>query len=504
MPDPSNDKIQQTLDHLIDVVPGNDAAEFAITELDVTGVPVWSVTNWQDDGEMINGIGYGPTDVRARVGAWAELLEQTASHTGAEHFERRRASYTQLLREAGPDEEVVDPRRLRLPAGTPWTPEMEITWVAVRRYRAGVAYDDQPRAWVPIEAAATHTYDLRLNDGEQPLYQPVSNGNGAGDTDDRALCHGLLELVQRDGNSAGYRAADRHIRIELDDVRDRQTRALLDRLDAAGIEVIAKLADTNLGMTNLYVVGHERDPDAAPHPIVLSGCGEAAHPDREAALQKALLEFCASRVRKLFTHGPLDAMEHLFPDGYLDRFRANPASVEESRSFDDVRRLAHMPADEVMTLMGKDVFRVDETVKFSELPTVDPASVDGVETLLAETVRRFDREGLPIYWVRLLSGDGHAACKAIVPEMEVETLTYYRIGRRNLDRLVQRGVDYVGYGHPPSAASGGRPTAEPVLLPDGAPAWMDRAAVDATVGDAYCLYREPEVHAVALAELQTA
>ena len=39
---------------------------------------------------------------------------------------------------------------------------------------------------------------------------------------DRALCHGLLELVQRDGNSAGYRAVDRHIKVELDDGEGRR------------------------------------------------------------------------------------------------------------------------------------------------------------------------------------------------------------------------------------------------------------------------------------------
>jgi ribosomal protein S12 methylthiotransferase accessory factor len=431
---------------------------------------------------MINGIGYGESDVRARVGAWAELLEQTGSHVAASRFEKRTATFDEL-------DDAIDPRALRLPAGTSYDHQTPLTWVPVWRYEKDVPYDQQAKVWCPIEAVATHAYDL--GPGVTPMFQPISNGNGAGDTLDRALVHGLLELVQRDGNSAGYRAVDRHVRVELDDVRTPETRELLQRLDDAGIEVIVKLSDTNLGMTNLYVVGHERVPSNAPHPIVLTGCGEAAHPDREAALSKALLEFCASRVRKLFTHGPIGMMEHLFPDGYLDRFRQNPATVEESRSFDDVRRLAHMSYDETMDLMGRDVFVVEETTKFSELPTVDPAAVGTIPKLLDVVADRFAAEGLPIYWAAYDVTPSTASCKAIVPQMEVETMTYYRVGRRNLDRLLSRGFDFVGYGPPPAGA-------DRVLLEGGGEAWMDRDKVDRQVGEHYCLYREPEIHAIAL------
>ena len=482
------DTLEQTLQDLQACCPGRDEVEFAITSLDVTGVPCWSITKWQDDGEMINGIGYGPTDLRARVGAWAELLEQVGSHAGARRFEKQRVSYNKL---AG---DKIDPRSLRLPAGHDYDHDVVLDWVKVRRFEKGVPLDQQPQLWAPIEAAATHNYDLGpKTDGNVPLYQTVSNGNGAGDTMQRALCHGLLELVQRDGNSAGYRAVDRGIRIDLDDVRDEETRELLARLDERSIQIIAKLADTNLGMTNLYVVGHERDPSKAPHPIVLSGCGEAAHPDREEALKKALLEFCASRVRKLFTHGPIDLMSDILPAGYLDKFAENPATVEESRSFNEVRRLANMSAGEVMDLLGGNVFKVESRVKFSELPTVERSSVDTIPKLLDVVTERYAAEGLPVYWIEYMQTDTCAACKAIVPAMEVETMTYYRVGRRNIDRLTRRGFDFVGYGPPPAGA-------EVVLLDDDQPAWMNCDKVDALADEIYCLYREPEIHAVALSK----
>ena len=491
-----NDSLDDVLGRLRAGCPGVEAAEFAITPLDVTGVPVWSVTQWQADGEMINGIGYGPTDARARVGAWAELLEQAGSHDAARRWPKRRATYDELVA-AG--ENALDPRALRLPAGTEYAHDRPCVWVEAKTYDADKPPAEHEPIWVILEAAATHGYDLVGPDGGDfpgdPLFQPISNGSGAGDTMARALSHALLELVQRDGNSANYRAVDRGTRVDLDDVRHEPTRELLDKLDQCGIEVVAKLADTNLGMTNLYVVGHEREPEKVAHPIMLSACGEAAHPDREAALHKATLEFCASRARKFFTHGPIDRMEHLFPPGYLEKFRASPASVEESRSFEDVRKLVNMTAGEVMGLLADNVFRVEETVKFSDLPTVPPASVADVPDLLAETVRRFSAEGLPIHWLDCTPGGaaGVAACKAIVPAMEVETMTYHRVGRRNIDRLARRGFGFVGYGDPPTGA-------DRVLLPDDTPAWMDRAKLDAQVGDLYCLYREPEVHAIALGE----
>ncbi len=477
--------LETTLDQLQKANMAAHDVEFAITSLDVTGVPVWSVTQWQADGEMINGIGYGESDLRARVGAWAELIEQTGSH-GVTKLPQRRGSFNEM------EGDKIDPRSLRLPAGTSYDHDTPLTWVAVKRYEPRCAFEAMPDVWCPIEAAATHRYDLG-GGVTSPLFQPISNGNGAGDTFERALCHGLLELVQRDGNSAGYRAVDRHVRIELDDVQTPATRELLQRLDEAGIEVVVKLADTNLGMTNLYVVGHEREPTSVPHPIMLTGCGEAAHPDREAALSKALLEFCASRVRKFFTHGPIQAMKHLFPADYLDRFRQNPATVEESRSFDDVRRLVNLSADETMQLMHRDVFKVTETTRFSDLPTIERGTMDGVSSLLEEVTKRYAAEGLPIYVADYGRTQTTAACKAIVPAMEVETMTYHRIGRRNLDRLTARGFDFVGYGTPPAGA-------DRVLLDDGSAAWMHKARLDAQVGNYYCLYREPEVHAIALAE----
>ena len=88
--------------------------------------------------------------------------------------------------------------------------------------------------------------------------------------------------------------------------------------------------------------------------------------------------------------------------------------------------------------------------------------------------------------------------KAIVPGLEVETMSYHRIGERGVRKLMERGQRAGGLGAPP-------PGAAPVRLPAGrrrrlgGPAWLDVAEVDRIVGRLYPLYREPEVHSAPIA-----
>src|SRR4029079_7792077 len=141
---------------------------------------------------------------------------------------------------------------------------------------------------------------------------------GAGESLERALSHGIMELLQRDGNSVNYRALDRGIVIDVDEAADPDLLELLQRFDDAGIDVLVKLAATDFGLANVYVVGRERDPDAAAHPLMLTSCGEAAHPDRERAVRKALLEYASSRARKAFSHMAPDQLAGVAPDGYVE------------------------------------------------------------------------------------------------------------------------------------------------------------------------------------------
>jgi len=215
-------------------VPGETTYAFPITPLDRTGLPVWNVVRWAPNDEMIVGIGYGNTDERARVGAWGELMEQSASLDACRRLPRTRASFDDLR---GQGRDAVDPLMLRLPVGIDYTHDRELIWLPGRRYDMDRPWDQHDEVLIPIEAIGTHFYDLPAKGDEpfplEPMFTPISNGNGAGDTLERALAHGLQELLQRDGNSAGYRAVERGTGIELDRVEDEETRRLLADLDAS-------------------------------------------------------------------------------------------------------------------------------------------------------------------------------------------------------------------------------------------------------------------------------
>ena len=476
-------------------LPPGTVIDFAYEGLDRLGIPAYSAAFWPEEGEPVNGAGYGTTTGEAAIGAFGELVEDTFCGASLARLPRVRASYEELVSRHGADG-VLDPVAACLEAGSSYDHSRELAWVEARRYPSGET------VLVPVELAASHFGDLTAGErGRGALFTPITNGLGAGPSLAHALSHGLLELIQRDGNSVGYRAMDRGVALDLDEIADPDTRALLDNLGGAGITVVPKLAATDFGMTNLYIVGYDSDPEDAPHPIMLSACGEAAHPDRERALRKATLEFVAARSRKLFHHGPFEAIEPVVPPGYLNHFRNRPLESEEDRSLSAWLDWLSLSHEEMIEMLTDPVLAVRSRRRLSSLPhtQLDGDDREGLLAFVAEGLRE---AGLDVLYVDLSPPDGSTrVVHAIVPGLEVETISYGRIGPRNLGRLLDRGSDLVGLGEPPQD----RPEARRILLTEaateelGGPAWLDYAALRRTVGRLYPLYREPGRHVTALA-----
>lgn len=473
-----------------EALPEGKVLAYPLDPLDRLGLPVWSAELFTTEGTMHHGAGFGESDERAVIGAFGELSETLFAGRAMKRLRPRRASYRELFRELGPDG-VVDPLTVCLPAGSGYSPDRPLRWVEARRWATNEA------VLVPVELAAASSVDIQP-DAEGWLVPPVTNGLGAGPSVEHAFAHGLLELVQRDGNSATYRALDLGVGVSLDEVRDEETRALLDRLDRAGIEVTVKLASTDFGITNLYVVGAERDPGKTPHPLALTACGEAADPDREKALKKALMEFCAGRSRKPFDNGPISRMAAVAPGAYVGRaIRAATLEHEEERSLRGALAWLRLDAHEMRDLLEEPVFAVQSEVNFSSLPvSADEGKNSSSEADLV--AGRLREGGLDPLYVDLSPPGGEVrVVKAIVPGLEVETASYARIGARNLRRMLRRDDDLVGTGHPPPGA--GR-----ILLPEsqreefGPEPWLDVEALNTKVGRLYPLYREPSRHLTAL------
>ncbi len=458
---------------------GYEMSAVRIDGLDRTGVPVVQGNLALPDSPMTTGHGYGFDPVEAEVGALGELCEEVHGTQWIGRAETVVGSYETLVGRHG-ECRVVDPLTLCLPAGSDYAPDMPLAWVWGTRCPSGEA------VLVPDEWVASHGYDLRKRAG---LITPITNGLGAGLDVAHAVAHGVMELLQRDGNVVAYRALDQGVVVELDAIGDPLVGSLIDHLRALGIDVTVKLASTEFGISNLYVVGDDHGDPAMP--IQVTACGEAAHPDRERALRKALLEFCGSRARKAATHGTADQCRRVMSDAHV---AAGVAAVrleeEEPRALAAMVEWLEQDVAELRRRLQDSVFGERRTVRFSDLPTVSASSVLTAVDRLGLLAERLSAAGMDIIVVDCSpTGSPVRAVKVIVPFLESETMSYGRIGWRGVARLRARGD--------PLILDAPGPGARPVVLRAadeeraGGPAWFDAARADRIVGRLYPLYREP-------------
>lgn len=470
----------------LDSFPGVD--EFAIAGLDVLDVPLHSAvlpTSPQYPGGG-SGLGYGATREEARTGALGEMAEMALSLRAHQGIEREQGSYAELTRRHGHDR-VADPRTLCLEAGSAYDDDRPLQWLPMTRQRDGET------VLVPAELVASAPEDLP---GDPPpggwLTTVITNGQGAAFDADRAVAHALLEVLQRDGNATAFRAMDRGVVVDLAGLRDPDALSLLDRLDAAGIDVLVKLASTEFGIVDVYAVGCSRD-GSEPVPVMATACGEAAHPDRDTAIRKALHEFASARSRKAFMHGPYDVVLPATPPGYLEHWRGgHPPErlVEEDRALEAMLAWTRMGTGALVDLLADTVLSQRSTVALADLPTW---SGDDLPARVLGSVQAAGHDVL----VELQPSAGDAvAAKVLVPGLEAETMSYGRIGERGVRRLAERGDPLVAVGADPGGWARVHLTADAEERLGG-PAWFDRAGADRRIGPLYALYREPGRHTVA-------
>ena len=496
-----NPSLIQAIDDYRAALPPGRLLEFSLTPLDRLGIPVQTLTLFPSDEAggpglswpLCEGTGYGETPEAARVGAYGELTEEVSSSAALARLPRVTGSYREMLARHG-ERGIIDPVALCLEAGSPYTPDMVLEWIEGRRWST-----DEPVS-IPAEFVACAGMDVPPRPGVGRLVTPITNGHGAGTTLAMAQAHGLLELLQRDGNSVHYRALAGDVAIDPGTVRDPAARTLLDHYEAAGIEIIIKVAATDFGCVNLYVVGHDRVASGGGLPVMAAACGEAVHPSPEVALRKALLEFASSRARLALFHGPLDVVRQVTPPGYLEAYReiVNPAD-EEPRGLAGMQRWVTLDLAGMREVLAP-VFAVRERVSFADLPRADNlAPAD----LLRFTVTRLEQAGFETLHVDLSPpGTGVHAVKMIVPGLEVETMSYQRIGERNVRRLLaRRAADasfptLVGVGDAPVGTLPVALTA-PARQRLGGEAWLDGSKLAAVMENLYVLYREPSRHVTA-------
>lgn len=479
----------------LDAFPKGEIVAFALTPLDTIGIPVWVVALFPEDpaldGIMPYGVGYGASDDQAVLGALGEIAEMVFPTLSLSARTKTRASYHDLVGVHGTGA-VADPLMLCLPAGSPVDRHAVLEWVEARRWADGST------VLVPIDLAAYSAKEL--SPGYRPFATIISNGMGAGPDLDWAVGHGLLELLQRDGNGLLFRALDSGVLLDLPDDLPASTKAILAKFEAAGIEVMPKFATDEFGIANLYCVGRERGGYEPPASIMLTGCGEAAHPDRGQALDKALCEFAASRVRKAFAHGPATLAERLAPPNYVARFMARAGAAAKSsdpRALDAMRAWSRASATDLRHWLADTVHAVRSHKAFDTLPRADVPDGHARSKLALDAVLG---RGFDVLYVDMSPPDAPlATVKVIVPGLEVETMSYARIGERNVAKLLQRDTGLVGFGECNGERLPVRLTPEAIGRLGDVP-WFDVGRAAEIVGPLYPMYREPEAHHLASTE----
>ena len=495
------DQLNNAVDIYRRSLAGNDLQIFDISSLDRIGIPIYLAALRADDGFLNNGVGYGNTSTEALVGALGELSETFHIHQALKVTPACEAiSYSQMVHHFGQDQ-VIDPLTLCLSAGYPYHDKLPLRWVAVTRL------DDGVRCWAPREAVAFSgfSYDMRSthvelqsNEAHAKLFPPITCGLGAGLTIEQALSHGVLELLQRDGNCTSFRAMDQGIDIELDVVESEEIKATLSHLSNLGLRVRAKLASTEFGLVNLFVIAEpiEGSNSGETFPLLATACGEAVHQNRERALRKALHEFISSRSRKVFMHGSLDTVRALAPIKYLkNNLELAQAHLEEPKALAEMVSWLSKSQAELFNMLQHTVFSSKKTVKFSSLSSTADDRVLDPRDRLADITQRLRAQNISIYY---LDGspdevNGPKVVKAIAPGLEGETLSYWRIGARGAKRLLAQQSSLVSQALPQAqhVLIPLRPAAQEAL---GGPVFFKAPEWEKILHGHYPLYREPSPH----------
>ncbi len=183
--------------------------------------------------------------------------------------------------------------------GPPHDDDVPLWWVP------GWELNSAREVWVPFDAVslnsvtpANHRSRLLMN----------SNGLASGNHPLEAICHGLLELIERD-SEARWRELDVERQaltsVDPESVRDEQCQMLLKRITATGVKLTLFDWTSDLGVPTYSCTLFE--PDAYQGAVeAVSGSGSHLCP--EVALLRALTE--AAQVRACIISGSRDDIFH--------------------------------------------------------------------------------------------------------------------------------------------------------------------------------------------------
>jgi YcaO-like protein with predicted kinase domain len=261
-----------------------------VTGLDVVGLPVVAV--YRPNARSLSvSFGKGATAEAAKASGIMEALE--AFHAERVQGPLTLASYNELVcRKA-----VVDVARLPRLSMSTFNENQRLLWIEGLDALSG-----EPR-WLPYEIVHTD-FRVPLPSGSGCFFMS-SNGLASGNHPLEATLHGICEIVERDANTLWHtkpRSLQDERLVDLRTVDDANCRALIDRLEAAGLLVLVWETTSDIALPAYLCAITEASPSSllALGPVFGSGC----HTAREIALSRALTE--AAQGRLTFISGARD------------------------------------------------------------------------------------------------------------------------------------------------------------------------------------------------------
>jgi len=362
-----------------------------LTGLDRIGIPVMAAYRPEARSVAVS-LGKGATAAAARVSALMESIELW-------HAER-----PVLERHWGTAEALARHHRLA-------------DW---RRLSTGSARFDAvtPTAWVEARSLLDGgpmllPYETVHTDGSVPepagsgCFLCTSNGLASGNTEAEAQVHALCELVERDAVTLWQaRRAGRFTVIARGTVTHPDCRALIERLESAGLALVLHDATTDIGLP--VVICTVLDEAADPGLQMGMGC----HPSRDVAMSRAITEAAQSRLTLI------------------------------SGARDDMFRERYAPSSESAAFVAQCKAWAASTPHAVAVETLPDLATDSLEADRDRVVARLAECDLHPCWVDLgQPGIGIAVGRAVVPGLEPPSeLAAYQPGARAHAALSERRV----------------------------------------------------------------
>lgn len=309
-------KPEETLARLEALLPVLGITRLAnVTGLDCIGIPVYMACR-PNSRSLAVFQGKGMEPAAAKVSAAMEAVE--TFHAEKIDLPLKLASYEELRYTHA----VVDVARLPFSRDGLFDPLRSILWIEGEDLLSGTA------KWLPFELVhANYTLPSLTGSGS---FAATTNGLASGNHFLEALCHALYEVIERDAVTLWKLAAEERQnarRLDAGTVDDPACQQLLERFEAAGIDVVIWDVTSDIGVPAYFCLIAGRS-EATGAPEFGAGC----HLCCGIALSRALTE--AAQARTTYIAGSREDITaaHYTAEARGERFTTARDVVDEDKS----------------------------------------------------------------------------------------------------------------------------------------------------------------------------